>query len=415
MVKKNIKKKFQEDRLKNLDNLLKNDAKWRKLKKEVDDLKHKRNTLSEQINQAKKQGKDIKKFLAEAKKIPGLVDKKDKEANLLLQEVKKDLMQIPNIIHKSVPLGRDESGNKVIKKWGKPKKFDFPVKNHVKLVEGLGIADFETSAKTTGAGFYFLKGELALLNQALIKFAIDFMKKKGYQYVETPLMLKKKVLSVALDLPEFEKSIYEIKGEDLALIGTAEHSILAMLMGAQIPEHELPKKIFSYSMSFRKEIGSHGIHEKGLWRTHQFNKVEQFVFCKPEESEKYYDELLKNSEELFQALDIPYRILEFCSGDLSLWKSRSADLEAWRPTTKDYGEVGSSSNCTDFQARDLNIRLIRKDGTREVLHTLNNTAIATSRTMVVILENYQNKDGSITVPKVLVPYMNGVKKIAKKK
>jgi seryl-tRNA synthetase len=415
LVKENLKKKFREDKLKTLDNLLKKDAEWRKLKKEIDDLRHKRNDVSQQINQAKKQGKDVKKFLADAKKIPILIDEKEKKAHLLFEEVKKELAQIPNIIHESVPLGKDETENKVIKTWGKPKKFDFTPKTHVELVENLGIADFETSAKTTGAGFYFLKGELALLNQALIRFAIDFMTKKGYEYIETPLMLKKQVLSAALDLPEFEKLIYEVKGEDLGLIGTAEHSILSMLVGSEISENELPKKIFSYSMCFRKEVGSHGINEKGLWRTHQFNKVEQFIFCKPEDSYKYYDELLKNSEEIFQSLEISYRINELCSGALSSWKSKSADLEAWRPTLNDYGELGSLSNCTDYQARDLNIKVIRKNGTREVLHTLNNTAIATSRTMVAILENYQNKDGTVTVPKVLLPYMQGIKVIGKKK
>jgi seryl-tRNA synthetase len=415
LIRENIKKKFQPDRLKNLDKLLKADTEWRKLKKEIDDLRHKRNDVSQQINQAKKQGGDVKKLLAEAKKIPELIDEKEKKALLISEEVEEELAQIPNIIHESVPSGKDESENKVIKTCGKPKKFDFTPKTHVELVESLGIADFETSAKTTGAGFYFLKGELALLNQALIRFAIDFMTKKGYLYVETPLMLKKQVLSAAVDLPEFEKLIYEVKGEDLGLIGTAEHSILSMLVGSEIPEDKLPQKIFSYSMCFRKEVGSHGINEKGLWRTHQFNKVEQFIFCKPEESYKYYDELLKNSEEIFQALELPYRINEFCSGALSSWKSKSADLEAWRPTLNDYGELGSLSNCTDFQARDLNIKVVRKNGNREVLHTLNNTAIATSRTMVAILENYQNKDGTITVPKVLQPYMIGIKVIGKKK
>jgi seryl-tRNA synthetase len=415
LIRENIKKKFQPDRLKNLDNLLKKDAEWRKLKKEVDDLRHKRNDVSQQINQAKKQGKDVKKLLAEAKKIPELIDEKEKKAQLDFDEVKKELAQIPNLIHESVPSGKDESENKVIKTWGKPKKFDFTPKTHVELVESLGIADFETSAKTTGAGFYFLKGELALLNQALIRFAIDFMTKKGYEYIETPLMLKKQVLSAALDLPEFEKLIYEVKGEDLGLIGTAEHSILSMLVGSEISEDKLPQKIFSYSMCFRKEVGSHGINEKGLWRTHQFNKVEQFIFCKPEDSYKYYDELLKNSEEIFQALELPFRIIEFCSGALSSWKSKSADLEAWRPTLNDYGELGSLSNCTDYQARDLNIKVARKNGVREVLHTLNNTAIATSRTMVAILENNQNKDGTITVPKALQLYMHGVKVIGKKK
>jgi seryl-tRNA synthetase len=226
-------------------------------------------------------------------------------------------------------------------------------------------------------------------------------------------MLHAKEIYASMDKKAIEQSVYSIKDEDLNLIGTAEQSLLAMHADRIIPEWELPKRYFSYSMCFRKEVGTHGINEKGLWRTHQFNKVEQFIFCTPEQSEKLYDELLDNSEEILEKLDLPYRVIEICLGDLASWKYRSADLEVWRPTTKDYGEIMSLSNCTDYQARKLNIKCLDKQGNKRVLHTLNDTALATSRAMVAILENFQNKDGSITVPKVLVPYMCGVKVIGK--
>ncbi|KYK26294.1 serine--tRNA ligase [Euryarchaeota archaeon SM23-78] len=412
LVKKNMKKKFQDPKV--VDDFLEIDEQWRKLRGEIDNLRHERNKISEDINKAKKAGKDVKSLVKKAKAIPDKIKKTEEKQAKLEKQLMALLPKIPNIIHESVPIGRDETQNKVIKNWGKIVNFDFPVKSHVEICESLGIADFEASAKTTGNGFYFLEGELALLNQALIRFALDFMHKKGYYYIETPLMLKNRVLAASLDTEEFARTIYELKDEDLALIGTAEYSLLARYIGTTFTQKDLPKKVYSYSMCFRKEIGSHGINEKGLWRTHQFNKVEQVIFCASEDSYKMYDELLKNSEEIMQALNLPYRVLEMCSGDLAPWKAKSADIEVWRPTTRDYGEVMSLSNCTDYQVRDLNIKLDRQ-GKREVVHALNNTALATSRIMVAILENYQNKDGTIKVPKMLVPYMNGIKVIGKKK
>jgi seryl-tRNA synthetase len=233
------------------------------------------------------------------------------------------------------------------------------------------------------------------------------MQKKGYLYVETPLLIKKYVLEAAMDADGFKNSIYAVEGQDLCLIGTSEHGMLGKMTGVTFAEDDLPKKLFSYSMCFRQEIGSHGINEKGLCRTHQFNKVEQFVFCLPEQSYTYYAELLQNSEEIMQALGLPYRVAEICTGDLAVWKAKSADVEVWRPTLNEYGEVMSLTNCTDYQARDLNIRVTRKDGTKQIVHTLNNTALATSRILVAILENYQNEDGSVTIPDALRPFMFG--------
>jgi seryl-tRNA synthetase len=417
LVKENMKKKFQNEKLKLVDEVITLDGKWRKLKYEEDGLRSERNKVSQDINEAKKKKdeKSAKQLLKRAKEIPDKIAEIEEKRKKLEEEITGIMLQIPNIISKHVPKGKDASENAEIKKGGTIPKFDFPVKNHVELAEELGIADFESAAKVSGKGFYYIKKDLALLNQALIRFAIDFMSKKGYEYIEPPLMLNEKAIFASMDKGAIEQSVYSIKGQDLNLIGTAEQSLLAMHSGDTIPEEELPKKYFSYSMCFRQEIGAHGINEKGLWRTHQFNKIEQFIFCKPEDSEKLYDELYKNSDEILQALELPYRWIEICTGDLADWKFRSADFEVWRPTIKEYGELGSLSNCTDYQARKLDIKCIDKHGNRRVLHTLNNTAIATSRMMVAILENNQQKDGSIKIPKVLQPYMGGKKVIGEKK
>ncbi len=412
LVEENIKNKFQSDKIPLVHKLVTNYERSLKIKVELDELRHKRNVISEEINRLQKEKKDFSHKIKEAKQIPDKIKALEKELEDITFVNKQLLVKIPNIIHKSVPIGKDASENKVIKKWGKIPKFKFPVKNHVQLVEGLKIADFDASAETSGAGFYYLKGPLALLNQAMIRLAIDHMSNKKYTYIEPPLMIREKVAKAAGNFDEALKTmLYKVEGDDLYLIPTSEHAILGMLTDKTIPEEDLPLKFFAYSMCFRKEIGSHGINEKGLWRTHQFNKVEQFVFCKPEDSWKYYDEMQKNSEEPYQKLKIPYRILECCSGDLGDWKAKSSDIEAYRPTTGKYEEVGSLSNCTDYQARDLNIRCVDKKGNKRVLHTLNNTVIATSRAMVVLLENYQQKDGSIKVPTVLQKYMGGLKKI----
>jgi seryl-tRNA synthetase len=404
LVKENIKKKFQDEKIPLVDKVKKLDEEWRKLKYGEDKLRSERNVISKKINELKKAGKSATRELKEAKSIPDKIARSEDKRKKLEEEIRKIMLRIPNIIHKGVPIGKDESENVEIRKWGKIPKFSFPVKNHVELIEKLNAGDFDVSAKVSGKGFYYLKNELALLNQALIRFGIDFMKKKGYEYIETPLMLNEKSIYASMDRKAIEESVYSIEGEDLNLIGTAEQSLLAMHSGDTISESDLPKKYFSYSMCFRKEIGAHGINEKGLWRTHQFNKVEQFIFCKPEDSEKLYNELLKNSEDILKELELPYRVLQLCSGDLADWKYQSADLEVWRPTTNSYGEVVSLSNCTDYQARKLDIKCIDKKGNRRILHTLNDTALATSRILVAILENNQQKDGSVKIPKVLWKY-----------
>jgi seryl-tRNA synthetase len=412
IVKENIKKKDQKEKLEFVDKIIELDKEWRNARVNADNLRAERNKISEAINQAKKSKdeKKAKELVKEAQKIPKKIADLETKEQTLEQEIKKYLIKLPNFISPETPKGKDSSENKQYIVGGKIPKFKFKPKNHVELAEKLGIADFDASAKVSGTGFYYLKNELAILNQALIRFAIDFMRKKGYEYIEPPLMLNEKSIYASMDKAAIEQSVYKIEGEDLGLIGTSEQSVLAMHSGQVIPESQLPKKYFSYSMCFRKEVGAHGINEKGLWRTHQFNKVEQFIFCKPEDSIKLYEELLKNSQGILDALELPYRVIEICTGDLADWKYRSADLEVWRPTTNSYGEVMSLSNCTDYQARKLDIKCADNKGNKRVLHTLNNTALATSRIMVTLLENNQQENGSIKIPKALWKY-TGFKEI----
>lgn len=411
IVKNNLEKKQLHDRLALVDQILELDQTWRKHKKDLDDTRKERNAISEGINAAKKAKEEAKaaELLAQAKAIPEKVKKIEEKVETLEREINEILLKIPNIISPETPIGKDASENVEIKKKGVIRSFDFPVKNHVELLEALDLVNWNASATVAGSGFYYLKGNLALLNQALIRFTIDSMAEKGYMYIEPPLMLNEAAIFASMDKAAIEQSVYSVKGEDLNLIGTAEQSLLALHANDAIPETEMPKRYYAYTMCFRKEVGAHGINEKGLWRTHQFNKVEQFVFCKPEDSIALYDELMQNSEDILDALELPYRVIELCTGDLSDWKYRSADFEVWRPTTENYGEIMSLSNCTDYQARKLNIKCVDKHGNRRVVHTLNNTAMATSRIMVAIIENYQNPDGSITIPKVLQKYLGGKK------
>ena len=414
LVKENIKKRFQKEKLPLIDNLISKDAQWRKSKSQVDILRSERNKISKEIAEAKKAKKDPKKLLTKAKEIPKKILEKETKLKKLKLEIGEILKQIPNIIHKSVPLGESAKENVEIEKVGVPKKFSFETKNHAEIGEDLGILDFDTPAKISGKGFYILKGDLALLNQALINFARDFMVSKGYEYVEPPLMIREEVLRGVYSKAEIEAMVYKIEGEDSFLIATSEHPVIGMFINKNLNYKDLPIKLTAYSMCFRKEIGSHGVDEKGLFRTHQFNKQEMVIICEPEDSYKYYKELMDLSKQLFKKLKIPIRELESCSGDLSDLKSKGADLEFWRPKLKEYNEIGSVTNMEEAQARRLNIKYFDKKGQRKFVHTLNNTAIATSRALVGILENYQQKDGSVRIPEVLVPYMNGRKIIEKK-
>ena len=394
LVKENIKKKFQEDKLPLVDKVKKLDETWRKQKYRVDELRSERNKISQEINKAKK-AKDeklAKELIKQAKDIPEEIKKLEEKSDKLSIEIRKIMMQIPNIIHKSVPIGKNDKENKEIKKYGKPKKFNFEVKSHVEIGESLGLLDFDTSADVSGNGFYFIKGELALLNMALINFARDFMVKKGFQYVEPPLMIKKEVLDGVYSTEEIDAMAYKVEGEDLYLIATSEHPLIGQFITKTLQKKTLPVLQTGYSMCFRKEIGSHGIDEKGIYRTHQFNKQEMIVICEPEDSYKWYDDMLKASVEIFKALEIPFRVLECCSGDLADLKAKSCDLEAWSPRRNEYFEITSLTNMEEAQARRLGIK-INNGQKNYYAHTLNNTVIATSRALVAILENNQQKDG----------------------
>ncbi len=413
LVKDNIKKKFQNEKLKLVDEVKKLDDEWRKLKYKGDDLRKERNVISKQINEFKKKKKDVKALIKKAKQIPGKIAKNEEKAKKLQEQINEIMYQIPNIMHKSVPVGKDESKNVEIKKIGKPKKFGFKPKNHIELGEKLGVLDFNKSAKVSGKGFYYLKGDLALLDMALINFARDYMIKQGFEYIEPPLMIRKRILDGVYSNEEIKQMAYKIEGEDLYLIATSEHPLIGQFINQTIKKKDLPIKQTSYTMCFRKEIGSHGIDEKGIYRTHQFNKQEMIVICEPSESYKWYDKMLQYSVDIFKALEIPVRLWESCSGDLADLKAKGCDLEAWSPKLNDYHEIGSISNMEEAQARRLNIK-IEEGGKRYFPHTINNTVIATSRALIAIMENNQQKDGSIKIPKVLQKYMGGKKKIEKK-
>jgi seryl-tRNA synthetase len=413
-IKENIKKKFQNEKIKLVDDFLKLDEKWRKLKFEEDSFRAQRNKISQEINNLIKENKKdkIESLKEQAKKIPDNIKKIQENRTDLEVKMKEILYKIPNIIHPSVPIGKDSSENVEVKRFGKIREYNFEVKSHVDLGEELGLLDFDTSADVAGKGFYFMKGELALLNMALINYARDFMLNKDFIYVEPPLMIKRDVLDSVYSTAEIEAMGYKIQGEDLYLIATSEHPLIAQFIGKTLNGYKLPIKQTGYSMCFRKEIGSHGIDEKGIYRTHQFNKQEMIVICEPEESYKWYDTMLNYSFELFKSLEIPFRVLECCSGDLADLKAKSCDLECWSPRRNEFFEVTSLTNMEEAQARRLGIK-IEKNGKIYFAHTLNNTVIATSRALVAIMENNQNKDGSTNIPKVLIPYMNGKTKIEK--
>ena len=415
LYKENAKKKFKDPKI--VDIVLKLDFEWRKLKLESDNLRSERNKISEEINRAKKSGKKADILIKKAKEIPKKLERTENEEKEIYEKLRLEIYKVPNIISKRVPIGKDDSENVPGKYFGKPKKKNFEIKSHVEISENLGMADFESSARVSGTGFYYLEGDLALLNVALINYARDIMVRKGFRYIETPLLLKNEIINQVTDLNDQEKMIYRISNEDVSLIGTSEHSLIGRFAGQEINEKNLPIKHTSYSMCFRKEIGGKGIDEKGLFRTHQFNKIEMIVICKPEESEEFFEELKNITVEIYNGLEIPIRVLKICSGDLGDLKYEQVDIEAWSPRKNAYFEVGSCSNLTNAQARKLWIST-RIKGQRIVPHTLNNTALATSRALVALLENNQQKDGSIKIPKALWKYTGfreiKVKKIAKK-
>ncbi len=408
IVVSDLKKRGMKEMIPLVDEVITQDKIWRTLSKEADDAKCERNKLAEEVAKLKKEKKDASIIIEKMKKLSDKIRELDSEITKEEEGIRAALMKFPNILHDSVPVGKDDTENVEIKKWGTIPKFDFPLKSHVDIIEKLGIADLERAANVSGARFYYLKNELVLLDYALIRFALDILIKKGFCLVEPPYMIQRKPYEGVTDMADFEKVMYKIEGEDLYLIATSEHAIGPMHMNEILDAKQLPLKYAGVSPCFRKEAGAHGKDTKGIFRVHQFNKVEMFVFSEPKDSWKIHDELLKIAEEIFQALKIPYHVVNICVGDMGVVASKKYDIEAWMPSQNTYREVVSCSNCTDFQARRLAVRYRKSTADKpELVHTLNSTAIATARAMVAIIENYQQKDGTIKVPDVLVPYMGG--------
>ena len=391
-----------------IDKIIELDRKWRNLKEEVDKLRSRRNKISLEINTAKKQNKDINHLLKEAKEIPQLLQEKEKLMDSLNQERDNILKEIPNLVDKSVPVG-DASKNKVIEEWGEIPKLKFTPKDHAEILESLDLLDTQTASNVAGSRFYYLKGDLVRLNYAMICLALDFLKKKKFTLMQPPFMLRKNVLEGAIPLGAFEEMIYKIEGEDLYLIGTAEHAINGYYYNKEIKQTELPLRFAGISTCFRKELGAHGKDTKGIFRVHQFEKVEQFVFCKPEDAWKEFELILDNSRQLLKALEIPFRFIVLSSGDMGKVPVKTIDFECFFPSQNAYRELGSCSNCTDYQARRSNIKY--QDGNEmKFVYTLNNTAISTARMMDCFVDNHQQADGSIKIPKALWKY-TGFKQI----
>ncbi len=414
IVKENIKKKFQDEKLPLVDKVIELDAEYRAAKGRGDELRALRNSVSKEIGGLMAQGKRDEAEVVK-QKVKDMADELNalqvKEAELE-EEIKKIMLVIPNIIDPSVPIGKDDSENVEIKRYGEPVTPDFEVPYHVEIMENLNGIDLDSARKTSGNGFYYLCGDIARLHSAILSYARDFMIDRGFTYYIPPFMIRSDVVTGVMSFAEMENMMYKIEGEDLYLIGTSEHSMIGKFIDSFTPEEELPKTLTSYSPCFRKEVGAHGIEERGVYRIHQFEKQEMIVVCKPEESMKWYDVLWQNSVDFFRSLDIPVRTLECCSGDLADLKVKSCDVEAWSPRQQKYFEVGSCSNLGDAQARRLGIRVKSKDG-NYFAHTLNNTVVAPPRMLIAFLENNLNEDGSINIPKPLQMYMGGKTKIEK--
>ena len=409
VVRADLSKRNDQEKLAWIDDLLAKDARSRELKVETDRLRQRRNSIAREINAARKAGMDPGPLMTEAAGLPQKIRECDSERDSIAELIRGYLMRLPNILDSSVPVGKDDSENVELKRIGNPRTVTFELKNHGQLAAENGWADFERAAKTSGAGFYFLKGSLVLLDLALQRFALDLLGERGYTPVTPPYMINRSSYEGVTDLADFEKVMYKIDGDDAYLIATSEHPIGAMYQDEIFEEKDLPVKLAGISPCFRREIGAHGLDTKGLFRVHQFTKVEQFVFCQPSESWAYHEELLANAEEIFRRLDLPYRVVNICTGDIGTVAAKKYDIEAWMPREDAYKEVVSCSNCTSYQAVRLNIRVRDKHDfeIKHHVHTLNSTAIATSRVMRAILENYQDEDGSVRVPDVLRTYMGG--------
>lgn len=416
IIKENIKKKFQDNKLELVDKVVELDKKYREIKVECDTLRNQRKTKSKEIGglMAKGQKDEAEKIKAEVAEIGKKLAEKEALEVKMEGEIKEIMLIIPNIIDESVPLGKDDSENVEVERFGEPFVPNFEVPYHVDIMEKVDGIDLDSARKTSGNGFYYLCGDIAQLQSCILSYARDFMIDKGFTYYIPPFMIRSNVVTGVMSFAEMEGMMYKIEGEDLYLIGTSEHSMIGKFIDTIITEEELPKKLTSYSPCFRKEVGAHGIEERGVYRIHQFEKQEMVVLCKPEESMEWFKKLYDNTVEFFGTLDIPVRTLECCSGDLADLKVKSIDVEAWSPRQKKYFEVGSCSNLGDAQARRLGIRVKTASGEKYFAHTLNNTVVAPPRMLIAFLENNINEDGSIRIPKALQYYMRKEKIEVKK-
>lgn len=412
LVKQNIKNKFQDNKLQLVDEVIELDKRNRDIKKEVEALRAERNKISKMIGGLMKEGKKEeaeevkKKVTANAE----TVERLSNEEREVEEKIKTIMMTIPNIIDPTVPIGKDDTENVEVQKYGEPVVPDFEIPYHAEIMERFDGLDLDSARKVAGNGFYYLMGDIARLHSAVISYARDFMINRGFTYCVPPFMIRSDVVTGVMSFAEMDAMMYKIEGEDLYLIGTSEHSMIGKFIDTIIPEEELPKTLTSYSPCFRKEKGAHGLEERGVYRIHQFEKQEMIVVCKPEESKAWFEKLWQNTVDLFRSLDIPVRTLECCSGDLADLKVKSVDVEAWSPRQKKYFEVGSCSNLGDAQARRLKIRINGKDG-KYLAHTLNNTVVAPPRMLIAFLENNLQADGSVRIPEALRPYMGGMAEI----
>ncbi len=408
-VKENIRKKFQDQKLPMVDEVIAFDREYREAIQQADGLRNKRKTLSKQIGGLLGKGlkEEAEKVKAEVAAMADELEALEKKEEELKGEIRKRMLVIPNIIDDSVPIGKDDSENVEIQRYGEPVVPEWEIPYHVDIMERLNGIDLDAARETSGNGFYYLMGDIARLHSAILSYARDFMIDRGFTYVVPPFMIHGNVVTGVMSFAEMENMMYKIEGEDLYLIGTSEHSMIGKFIDTIIDEDKLPKTLTSYSPCFRKEVGAHGIEERGVYRIHQFEKQEMIVVCKPEDSPMWFDRLWQNTVDFFRTLDIPVRTLECCSGDLADLKVKSLDVEAWSPRQKKYFEVGSCSNLGDAQARRLQIRVRAEDGSKYYAHTLNNTCVAPPRMLIAFLENNLRADGTVAIPEALRMYMGG--------
>ena len=415
LVKENIRKKFQDEKLVLVDEVFDMDKRVREVQTKKDELRANKNKMSSEIGLLMKDKKieEAKTIKEEIARMGQEIDSLEEEQGKLTKEIRERMLVIPNIMDPSVPIGKDDSENVEVQRFGEPVVPDYEIPYHADIIERLGGLDKASAGRTSGEGFYYLLGDVARLHEAMLAYARDYMINQGFTYCIPPFMIHSDVVTGVMSFPEMEAMMYKIENEDLYLIGTSEHSMIGRFKDQMIKKSDLPIRMTSYSPCFRKEGGSHGLEERGLYRVHQFEKQEMIVLCEPEDSMKYYEQMWKYTVEIFRNMDVPVRQLECCSGDLADLKVKSCDIEAWSPRQKKYFEVGSCSNLGDAQARRLSIR-VKGDKGNYFLNTLNNTCLATPRGLIAVIENNYNEDGSVNIPKVLQPYMGGLEKIVPK-